>query len=248
MKLLAYLIMTACLCLGTLSATVAYAPKLSLADEKLVGRTLNAPAGITDPESEEPEPIAEQDAEITPELLADLREAGVKRVRVKEFAIARWDLAWLMGVSCVGLAVAAFMIKSATRKEIEAELAAPSDHENSPAKSLERTVSTVQNLIRDVESASDEHAKNELIVERIGSLQRGELATLASSRTTLVALLTLTGYAHFMDRFSAMERLLNRAWSAAADGVTAEAERSLREASELIPDVTAALEKKTGLT
>lgn len=243
MKPVAYLIMTVCLCLGTFSATVAYAPKISLADEKLVGATLNAPAGVVDPEAEELEPIAEKGATVTDELLARLRDADVRRIRVKEFQFGRWDLAWLMGVACVGLGIAAFMVKTATRKEIAAELAAPSDHEDSPRKSLERVSETVEALRRDLESASDDHAKNEMIIDRIGSLQRNELATLANSRTTLVAMLTLTGYAHFMDRFSRMERLLNRAWSAAADEVTAEAELSLREAIEQLPEVLAAMKK-----
>jgi hypothetical protein len=243
MKLIAYLIMTVCLCLGTLSATVAYAPKVSLDDDVLVGATLNSPAGVVDQEAEQLEPIAAKGVTVTPELLSTLRAADVQRIRVKEFSFARWDMAWLMGVSCIGLAIAAFMVKMATRKEIAAELAAPTDHEDSPGKSLDRVAETVAALRRDIEAASDDHAKNEMIIDRVGSLQRNELATLANSRTTLVAMLTLTGYAHFMDRFSMMERLLNRAWSAAADEVTAEAELSLREANELMPDVLAAMKK-----
>ena len=243
MKLVAYLIMTVCLCLGTLSATVAYAPSVSLPDERLVGATLNAPAGVVDEGAEEPEPLAEKGEVVTSEILERLRDAGVQRIRVKEFQFGRWDLAWLMGLSCVGLAVAAFMVKTATRKEIAAELAAPSDHEDSPSKALDRVSETVEALRRDLEKVENDHAKNEMIIKRIGSLQRNELATLGDSRTTLVALLSLTGYAHFMDRFSMMERLLNRAWSAAADEVTAEAELSLREASEVMPDVMAAMKK-----
>ena len=241
MKLIAYLIMTVCLCLGTLAATVAYAPSLTLDDEILIGTTLNAPAGVIDADAEELEPIADKGTVLTSELLASIRDSGETRVRVKEFSIARWDLAWLMGASCLGLGVAAFMVKFASRREIQAELDAPTDHEDSPSQSLDRVISTIEALIRDVGAAPNEEDKNHLIIERIGSLQRVELATIADSRTTLVAVLTLMGYARFMDRFSAMERLLNRAWSAAADGVTAEAELCLREAMVVMPDVTAAL-------
>jgi len=178
---------------------------------------------------------------ITPELLTTLRESGAKRARIKEFSIARWDIAWLMGLSCLGLVIAASMVKIATKKEIAAELAAPSDAENSPTKSLERVVSTVACLINDAQAATDDEARNAMIIERVGNLQRDELTTLSESRTILVARLNLTGYAQYMDRFSAMERQLNRAWSAAADGVTEESVICLNAANALMPDVVTAM-------
>lgn len=188
-----------------------------------------------------PVTLLDANMEITPVQLALLRDAGVGRVRIKEFSFARWDMAWMMGAACLGLGIAAFMVKMATREEIRAELAQPSSHEDSPSKSLGRVVATVDELVRAVNSSSDDHARNELVINRIGALQKNELATLADSRTTLVAVLSLSGYAKFMDRFSMMERLLNRAWSAAADEVTAEAVLCLNEAQELMPQVVAAM-------
>jgi len=255
MKLIAYLIIMVCLCLGTLSATIAYSPKLSMDDDSLIGLTLNAESGLlktptiesaeTIENTDGPQPIAVKNDILTPELLATLRAAGVKRVRVKEFSIARWDVAWLMGLSCLGLGVAAFMVKVATKKEIDAELAQPSTHENSPGKSLDRVTAALTQLVSEMNASADDEARNAAIIENIGNLQRNELATLADSRTILIAQLTHTGYAQFMDRFSAMERRLNRAWSAAADGVTEEAIISLNEANDLMPGVAEAMKAST---
>jgi len=178
---------------------------------------------------------------ITANELGTLRNRDAGRIRVKEFSVGRWDVAWMMGASCLGLGIAAFMVKTATRKEIEAELAQPSSHENSPGNSMERVVAVVNELVSTMSSAGEDAEKNAIIIDRVGELQRNELATLADSRTTLVAQLTLTGYAQFMDRFSAMERRLNRAWSAAADGVTEEAIISLNGANELLPEVVSAM-------
>jgi hypothetical protein len=39
-----------------------------------------------------------------------------------------------------------------------------------------------------------------------------------------------------MDRFASAERAMNRAWSAAADGITEEAELCLARAIETVPE------------
>ena len=56
-------------------------------------------------------------------------------------------------------------------------------------------------------------------------------------RDALVADLGMAGYAELMDAFSRLERALNRAWSAAADGVPDEALRCVDEAVALAPEV-----------
>ena len=40
-------------------------------------------------------PLVAAGAELTPEVQARLRSAGVRRVRVKEFDVGRWQHAWL---------------------------------------------------------------------------------------------------------------------------------------------------------
>jgi hypothetical protein len=57
-----------------------------------------------------------------------------------------------------------------------------------------------------------------------------------AARAELTSRLGLGGYARLMDAFAAAERAINRAWSAAADEVEAEAITSLDLASELLAE------------
>lgn len=85
----------------------------------------------------------------------------------------------------------------------------------------------------------------ELILDRIGGLEWTHTRAIIDARQTLIGRLKLGGYAEFMGRFSALERQLNRAWSAAADGVLHESTVSLEAARELLPQVEAVLGPST---
>lgn len=288
MKLIAYLLMTACLILGTVAATTAYLPRLDLPDEKLVGLTLNADAGLTlsdgfvapkpdalvrelieirddherieaakiaapglplwDEELDDAAladriaaPLATQDAEITPELLAALRAQGVVRVRVKEFGVGRWEHAWLMLVACAGLIFAAFLVKAQTRREIAAKLESPAAATETPEHALAEVSRTLDDLAVRLPGLPSDQARNEAVIESVGGLQWTHLQAIIDARPTIIARLKLSGFAAFMDRFSAFERQLNRAWSAAADGVHGESATALDTARALMPEVEAAL-------
>lgn len=247
MRLIAYIIMTICLTLGAVAATTAYSPSLSLADDKLVGLTLNADAGAIG-EGDEARPIAEQDDTLDEELLERLRQGGVERVRVKEFSLARWDYAWMMGLACAGLVLAAFMLKWETKQRLKAELAAGMGAEpsESPELALKEIRATVENLLAQLPGLATEEERNDLIIERIGGLQWTHIQAILDARSKLVARLGLTGFAEFMDRFSALERRLNRAWSAAADGVFEEALLSLQEADAMFGEVQEKLSATKG--
>ena len=84
MRLLPPVLVTASLIAGLFGALTAYLPSLGLPDSRLIGLTLNAPAGVRADVAGKSEPIAAKDARLTPDLLATLRAAGVRRVRVKE--------------------------------------------------------------------------------------------------------------------------------------------------------------------
>ena len=71
-----------------------------------------------------------------------------------------------------------------------------------------------------------------------GATQRG--------RDVLVGTLGMAGFAALMDAFSRLERTLNRAWSAAADGVLDEAQRCVDEAVALAPEVERRLARRDG--
>jgi hypothetical protein len=291
MKLIAYILMTVALVLGTVAATTAYSPALDLPDERLLGLTLNADAGVALTEAfgaamdgaggdrdalvrgivaerrtgerlrlaeaaapafpawqedlKEDEKakrawgaLATQDAEITPELLAAMRAMGVDRVRVKEFAFGRWEHAWLMGLACLGLVVAAVMLKVQRRAEIAAKLAASDEGgTESPEYAISEIRGVVESVLAMLPTLGGDAERMELILDRVGGLQWTHVQAILDARTTLIGRLKLAGYAQFMDRFSALERQLNRAWSAAADGVLEESVASLEGARELLPQV-----------
>jgi hypothetical protein len=293
MKLLGYLLMTIALCTGCIAATTAYVPKLTLADEKLLGQRMADPAGIlTDPATGEPvitdattnRPVAlfdpseglrrvpgpddetdapfvvdtgyadetilnEEDrlATITPELLGALRAGGVRRVHVKGFSFERWDFmtgSGLFAVSIVGLIAGAMLVKTAVRKEIAASVAATdAAPEESPEGAMRSIRVGLERLLDELETEPTPAGRLDLIVEQAGVLQREHAAAVPEGRSQLIGRLGLAGYAGFMDRFSAFERQLNRAWSAAADGALPESEQALADAWELLPDA----EEKLGL-
>lgn len=239
MKLLGYLIMTICLCTGCIAATTAYSPPLSLPDEQLIGLRLAGPAGVVKEDGERTPLVDPEDTpELTAEVLGSLRAAGVERVQVKEFSFARWPHWWMMGLSVVGLVVGAMLVKTATRAQIRASAAAAEAGGDTPEHALATLHAELDRLEADMAGVRDnERFLLNLIVDRVGEMQRGPCATIVDSRSRLTGLLGLGGFAEFMDRFSAFERQLNRAWSAAADEVLGEAETALASARELLPEV-----------
>jgi hypothetical protein len=80
-----------------------------------------------------------------------------------------------------------------------------------------------------------------LILTRVGELQKTHMVAFVEARPVLIARLGLGGYAELMDRYAAAERQLNRAWSAAADGVYEEAVQALEVAGVLLDESLARL-------
>jgi hypothetical protein len=86
MKLIAWVLIIVGLVAAIVSAVTAYSPKTSLPDERLRtgsgdSLTLGAPAGRS--ASSATQPVARAGEKLTPELLAQLRAADQRRVRVK---------------------------------------------------------------------------------------------------------------------------------------------------------------------
>jgi len=227
MKLIGSLVVIASLVFGVLSAATAYLPKLSLPDERLLGLTLNAHAGG-------PPPIAKPGDSLTPELLATLRAEGVERVRVKEFALDRWSHSLWFALSVLALTHAGLTVKQAARAQY-AEKGTGATRE-SPVSAARDALARVREIARgladDLPGIADEHDRCRTIVHRLDEVQRQHALTIVEAKPALIAALGMGGFAEFMDHFSAGERNLNRAWSAAADNHAPEAERSLAAAHE----------------
>ena len=89
MKLVGQLLVWGSLALAALAAATGYLASLEADDKVLIDLTLAAPAGKLDRPEDDGTPIAKKDQKITPQLLAELRRAGVSNVRVKEFSFRK---------------------------------------------------------------------------------------------------------------------------------------------------------------
>lgn len=235
---------------GALASTTAYVPRLTADDSALAAGAgyahLNAPAGarrdaaggfVLDADGERI-PLAATGAELTPQLQARLRAAGVQRVRVREFSIRRWQHAWLFGLAVIGLIAGSALVKRDTARPLPRR---PADRgpvaEETPQAVVTRIVATARDLRSELPRMPDDAARTQAILERVGHVQTELSLQVVEGRNVLVAALGLARFAELMDAFSRLERALNRAWSAAADGALDEALRCIDDAAAHAPEV-----------
>ena len=244
------LLIAASLVAGALASTTAYVPRLTADDSALAAGDgyahLNAPAGaatdaagrfVLDANGQRI-PLADTGSELTPQLQARLRAAGVLRVRVQEFSLRRWQHAWLFGLAVLGLLAGSKLVKRQTapppgRQPADRRTAA----RDTPQAVLARIVATARDLRRELPGLPDDAARTHAILERVGHVQTELSLQVVEGRNALVAALGLARFAELMDAFSRLERALNRAWSAAADGALDEALRCIDTAAAHAPEV-----------
>lgn len=184
-------------------------------------------------------PIGRPGDLLLPELVDMLEASGVRYVKVASFGFTRWPHGWLFILSCVGLLAGAWMVRLAQKRSLAAsDLAAkPTGDAATDAGSVfARLSGRLHTLAEELHKARDEDDKLASIVEHVGLIQRDDVPAFVADRPALVNRLGLAGYAELMDSFAAMERQLNRAWSAAADGHLPESETCLRNAQPLLSD------------
>ena len=190
------------------------------------------------------DPVVAAGEPLNAENLVKLRDAEVTYVRVKEFSFARWPFWWLFLIAAAFLGVGSLLVRAGLKKEIaEAAAARASGASNaaSPEQAMASIRQIVAGLLRDLPGMSDDTARNEAIVERIGEAQVSHVPNFVEARVNLVGRLGLAGYAALMDRFAGAERQINRAWSAAADGVYDEAIVCLERSEPLWAEAEAKL-------
>ncbi|MEX0876317.1 MAG: hypothetical protein WD114_02560, partial [Phycisphaerales bacterium] len=184
-------------------------------------------------------PIGRPGDLLIPELVEMLNAADVRYVKVSSFSFGRWPHGWLFILSCAGLLVGAFMVRLAQKRALAASDAAEaaSDEQATDARSVfVRLSGRLHTLAEELGAARSEDDKLESIVRHIGKIQRDDVPAFVADRPSLVNRMGLAGYAELMDSFAAMERQLNRAWSAAADGHLPESETCLHNAQPLLAD------------
>ena len=253
------LVITVSLVLGAIASTTSYVPRLTADDAALAAGDgyahLNAPAGAeTDAAGEfvlSPDgariPLVAAGAELTPEVQARLRAAGVRRVRVREFRVARWQHAWLFVLAVVGLVAGSVLVKrDAARALRRRQAEAGGQPRGTPQAALAEIIAAARDLQRDLPEVSADADKARVIIERVGRVQAVLALQVVEGRDVLVGTLGMAGFAELMDAFSRLERVLNRAWSAAADGVLDEAQRCVDEAVALAPEVERRLGRRDG--
>ncbi|MBL8964561.1 MAG: hypothetical protein KF787_09220 [Phycisphaeraceae bacterium] len=236
MRLFANLLITASLIVGVIGCATAYVPRLSLGDEALIGLTLNSPAGASAESADDGRlvPLALKDTVLTAEVLASLRDAGVTRVRVKEFAFARWSEWWLFAIGSAGLAIGAGMVRRAGRAALADSAGAMNPTSSGPDALLDDARTRVAALRDRLAQLPPGESRLRAVIDTLGQVQRTSLADFVAARPVLLARLGMGGFARLMDSFSAAERQVNRAWSAAADGVEHEAMTCVARAADLL--------------
>lgn len=160
--------------------------------------------------------------------LEPLLATGVQRVSVrvpKQWSFGRWGAsAWFIGALLMMLA-AVFL----NRTSDDAPTAGGAGAKGEAYDDLKGLLGDVRDgasaAIERVESLSPEAASEEL--EGLGE----GVLTLVEQRQVLAKSLGVGPYAEFMGQFSAAERDLNRAWSAAVDGYPQESRESLTRAA-----------------
>ena len=255
MRTFGYLVIGVSLVLGAVAATTAYVPPLTADDSALATGSgyahLNAPAGVQRDAAGEfvlsaagaRVPLAPAGTELTPDVQARLRAAGVQRVRVREFAFARWQHAWLFVLAVAGLVAGSVLVRRDTaRAQRSRQVDEERQPQDAPQAALAEIVAAARGLQRDLPALGADADRTRAIIERVGHVQSVLAPQVVEGRDTLVGKLGMARYAELMDAFSRLERTLNRAWSAAADGVLDEALRCIDEAVALAP----AVEQKLG--
>ncbi len=164
----------------------------------------------------------------------------VVAVRLDSFDIGRWRHSWVFAISMVGLVAGAFLVRSANKKAIAAQLAEGGDGESGdrldPMSILTSAHAAVRELREGLSVIPDERGKMAEVVATLGRLQQEQMVDFVACRPKLIATFGLSGYASLMDHFARAERMVNRAWSASADHAFDEAMDCVAQAESLLAE------------
>lgn len=187
------------------------------------------------------EDLRDEEKRLTEEQIAEARAAkGVEYLHLKEFSVTRWPHAWVFGLSAVGLLAGSLLVRAGDKAHIAKHQDEEAAHAaaTSPEAAMKTISEGVTSLKSELPSMPSDDARLQAIITRLGDLQIDSIPTFIDARPKLIARFGLGGYAEIMDRFAAMERKINRSWSAAADGHLGESTTALNDAVAIAPDVS----------
>lgn len=221
---------------GCYGAMTAYHVPIDAPDAVIVGLTLNDQAGVRLTKDGALEPIAKSGQELDVALVEQLRgntEGSGDRwrpwrlVRVKEFSWARWPGKWLFAGGGLALLVGAVLARGAR------EVAMPTDD----GSVLPFDVATLAQLVVKVEALVA--ATRDLppgvattICDTCDEIQRRWITPLIRGQAGFIASYGIGRAAETISTLASVERYLNRAWSAAADGYVEDAIAALHVAEQ----------------
>jgi len=146
----------------------------------------------------------------------------------------------------VGLFAGAFLTRRGAARDARlAEAHAEHPDTVTPEKALAELQQVVGELLEAIPTLGGEHHACHTITLKLGDAISEYVPAIADQRERLVGRMGLGAYAGLMDVFSAAERSMNRAWSAAADENLDESTESLERAAERLAVVE---DKLTGRT
>jgi len=190
--------------------------------------------------------IVPADANLEPAQLDLLRSAGVERVIIKHPVgaygpmLANWTGKWIFLGSALGLILGGMMLRVAAKREV-AEAEGPDTVQATPEEVLGQIRATISDLRGSLPAIESRHDKEHAIINALGEVQGALIPAFAETRAVLISRLGMGGFAGIMDKFAAMERQINRSWSASADNALEESTKALEAAAVLADQLAEAL-------
>jgi len=231
------------LVLGVMSGTTAYLVPVDRIDPARDQVVLHAPAGNAANPGEPARPVLEPGPPDAPRVIDEanlktLRDAGVRRIHVKQFTPRLWREWWLFAIGVALLVGGAVVIRRIRRQELEmAANQANANADTPPAATLlEAALAAARECLAKTSQPGEPATRLRTILEGVDDLHERFFEPFEFGRATLIQQLGMAGYARVMDRFATAERQFNRAWSAAADHVEAEALECLQNGIDLLAE------------
>lgn len=197
--------------------------------------------------------IAQPGDELDPAMLELLRnpdasEEPIRLVKVNRFRPSVWFTMWQSWVFILSVGLltgSALVIRRLDAQQHRAEDQAQGAATiGDPLTIVQELDTTVRELAASLPRLPDDNARNHAIVAALGKVQNESVPAFVQTRPVLITRYGLGGFADIMDIFAASERQINRAWSAAADGVQAEAADALDRARAILPALEERVAKK----
>ncbi len=232
MQWVAALLMMIGTSLGVYGAASAYYVPIDAPDNVILNLTLNDDAGATPGDRGAIVPIAKRGRNLDAAAIAELRtnSAGTpgqipawKYVRVKEFAWSRWPGKWITVTGTLMLLGGALLARKTRGVVVAAE----------DGSVMTISIASITGLEADIEAIlrqSQSLGAGKAICDLTDAIQRRWITPLVRGQQPFIAANGIGRAAESLSALAAVERNLNRAWSAAADDYLEESIEALEDA------------------